>query len=220
MVLSAFPGKKLHTIHTSHTANRHTLHTKHTAGQHTLHTSMLRDGSVITLNSRFQRWCRPLPRCGLTRDTNSVPRNEWFTRREAGAKGRGSRRDVISGEFSTHNPPPAVDKRNSGSGLTTLISADFVFVKPLAKVFAEGGILFHMLARPDADLHHPLELFGGEVPAIGVTETVGRQVVVNGMFAAGAVGEYVVGRPFGSLNSASADVASACGFLECDIASR
>jgi hypothetical protein len=49
---------------------------------------------------------------------------------------------------------------------------------------------------------------------------MGGEVVVDGVFAAGAVGIDVVGVPLRSLHSASADMATAGGLLENDSASR
>jgi hypothetical protein len=48
----------------------------------------------------------------------------------------------------------------SPSNFLTFPPADFVLVKSLAKICAQGGILFHMLARPDTNLEHPLKFFG------------------------------------------------------------
>jgi hypothetical protein len=103
----------------------------------------------------------------------------------------------------------------------TFLSADFVFVKSLAKDLAKARILFHVLSRPDSDLQYPLKLLGRKVPAVGITETMGWKVVVDGVFATCAVSVNVVGIPLCALHTTSANVTAAIGLVknECTICS-
>ena len=79
---------------------------------------------------------------------------------------------------------------------------------------ADWGLVFDLGAEPDAEFKDPLEFFGAVVPAVVIAQGVGGEVVVEGMSAAGGVGEYVVGFPVGAVDGAAAEVAAAGGFAE------
>lgn len=79
---------------------------------------------------------------------------------------------------------------------------------------SEGCAALDLGTEPDAEFQDVLEFFRGEVPAVLVADGVRREVVVEGVLAACAVGLDVVGVPCGSIDQATANVAAAAGFGE------
>ena len=64
------------------------------------------------------------------------------------------------------------------------------------KSITQFRTLFNLCASPYSNLEDVLKLVFGVVPSVAITEFVRGQIVVYAMFAAAAVGKYVICLPF------------------------
>ena len=86
------------------------------------------------------------------------------------------------------------------------------------QLITEDRVTFHVIASPDADLQHPLELLGRVVPPVVIAKAMRREVVVSGVRSPGAVRQHVVSLPRLAVDAAAADVTTASGFRVDDVA--